>query len=281
MPDQTSEATETDTAEAVPAADAAEMGAVSAEVDERADAAAPRSRRRRVRRNDWRQGGSTVVRWREGLLAIALFSLGAGLLGSAAIGVVLPGATVLAAVVLWIALAVPVVWGFARSRPAGLLRFRPVDLLFGIALGVMIRFIQGGVAASGGDTAFPSYAVFDGQLPSTWLIVDGFGAVLIAPVLEELFFHGVVLVALYTVLRRPVGKLAAGIGALLVTTGAFVLVHGLAGALGIDAIVGLVLVAGVGGALVLLTGRIWAAVLLHVTYNAVFVALALVGTLFG
>ena len=38
---------------------------------------------------------------------------------------------------------------------------------------------------------------------------------------------------------------------------------------------------GVGGALVLLTGRIWAAVLLHITYNAVFVALALVGTLFG
>ena len=108
-----------------------------------------------------------------------------------------------------------------------------------------------------------------------------FGAVLIAPVLEEFFFHGALLVALYTVLRRPVGKLAAGIGALLVTTGAFVLVHGLAGTLGVDAIVGLVLVAGVGGALVLLTGRIWAAVLLHITYNAVFVALALVGTLFG
>lgn len=271
MPDQTSEATETDTA----------TDAVPAGIDAETDAGASRSRRRRVRRNDWRQGGSSVARWREGLLAIALFSLGAGLLGSAAIGVVLPGAAVLAAVVLWIALAVPIMWGFARSRPAGLLRFRAVDLLFGVVLGVLIRFIQGGVAASGGDTAFPSYAVFDGQLPSTWLVVDGFGAVLIAPVLEEFFFHGVLLVALYTVLRRPVGKLAAGIGALLVTTGAFVLVHGLAGTLGVDAIVGLVLVAGVGGALVLLTGRIWAAVLLHITYHAVFVALALVGTLFG
>ena len=70
-----------------------------------------------------------------------------------------------------------------------------------------------------------------------------------------------------------------GVAALLVSSGGFVLLHATGGSLSIADAVQLLAVGGMGGLLVLLTGRIWGAVLTHVVYNASYLALVAAGTL--
>ena len=244
-----------------------------------------RSRSRRSeRRTDWRLGGRTVRRWREWVLAAALAGLGVGVLAATAASLLWPTAwgSAAAMALLWLGMLAPVVFALTRSRPVGLLRLRTVDLLFGVALGLMLRLLQGWLAAAtGGDEAFPQLERLGGQLPTGWAFTDVVAPVVVAPVVEEFFFRAVVLVALYTVLRRPCGKAVAGIAAVLFSSGLFVVVHGLLGELAVDQVVPIGLLGLVCGALVMLTGRIWAAVLTHAVFNAAWVALALAGTALG
>lgn len=240
--------------------------------------------RKRTPRSDWRLGGRTVLRWREWLLAGALLSLGIGIL----LGTVVdwlwdsPWAAASATVIVWIGMLVPVVWALSRSRPIGLLRFRAIDLLYGVVLGGLLRVVQGWMEPlAGGTGALPSFGVVDGQLSAQTWLVEVLGGVAVAPVLEEFFFRGVIIVALYTVLRRPVGKAAAGVVATVVSTGLFVLLHGVLLQQSTDQVIALTALGLICGALVLLTGRIWGAVLVHVTFNAIYLLLALVGTYWG
>jgi len=55
----------------------------------------------------------------------------------------------------------------------------------------------------------------------------------------------------------------------------------LSGGLGVDEVISLSLLGLVCGLLVMLTGRIWPAILVHVVYNGTFVVLALAGTYLG
>lgn len=234
-------------------------------------------------RSDWRLGGRTVRRWRLPLLAVALLSLGIAVPLSAVIAWLWssPGSGLIATAVLWVGMLVPIVYAFSRSRPIGLLRLRPIDLLFGLALGLLLRLMQGWTEiAVGGSGALPSYPLVDGALSPAWLIGDGLGAVLITAPLEEFFFRGVVLVAVHETLRRSAGRLTAAIAGIAASTILFVLMHGLSGA-SADGIVGVGLLGLVCGLLVVLTGRIWGAVLVHLVYNATYVGLAIVGTLWG
>jgi hypothetical protein len=241
--------------------------------------------RRRVRtpRRDWRLGGRTVLHWREWLLAVALVSLGAGVLLGALLGVSgSPIGLLSAQLVVWLGMLVPIVWAFARSRPAGLLRFRALDLLWGVALALALRLAQGWLAdAFGGSVALPSYPLVAGSLSTDWWFTDLVAVVAIAPVLEEFFFRAVVLVALFTVLRRPLGKPIAGVLAVLISTALFTVVHGLSGDIDLSQVVAIGILGLVCGVLVALTGRIWGAVLVHALYNATFVTLALAGTYLG
>ena len=240
-----------------------------------------RSRSRRSeRRTDWRLGGRTVRRWREWVLAAALAGLGVGVLAATAASFLWPTAwgSAAAMALLWRGMLAPVVFALSRSRPVGLLRLRAVDLLFGVALGLILRLVQGWLAAATGDEAFPQLERLGGQLPVGWVFTDVVAPVVVAPVVEEFFFRAVVLVALYTVLRRPCGKAVAGIAAVLFSSGLFVVVHGLLGELAVDQVVSIGLLGLVCGALVMLTGRIWAAVLTHAVFNAAWVVLVLAGT---
>jgi membrane protease YdiL (CAAX protease family) len=240
-----------------------------------------RSRSRRSeRRTDWRLGGRTVRRWREWVLAAALAGLGVGVLAATAASFLWPTAwgSAAAMALLWLGMLAPVVFALSRSRPVGLLRLRAVDLLFGVALGLILRLVQGWLAAATGDEAFPQLERLGGQLPTGWAFTDVVAPVVVAPVVEEFFFRAVVLVALYTVLRRPCGKAVAGIAAVLFSSGLFVVVHGLLGELAVDQVVPIGLLGLVCGALVMLTGRIWAAVLTHAVFNAAWVVLVLAGT---
>ncbi|MEJ1156009.1 type II CAAX endopeptidase family protein [Microbacterium marmarense] len=246
-----------------------------------AEAAAMGGDYRRAARTDWREGGRSVRRWRETTLAVAFLSLGFFALGAAAIDTLVDArwAPLASGVLLWIGMAVPIVWAFSRSRPAGLLRFRAVDLLYAVVLGVALRVVAGWIEVGlGGSGAFPRYTTLDGSLGSQWLVTDLLGPVLVAPLLEEFFFRAVLLVSVYTVLRRPVGRVAAGVTAVIVSSAVFMLVHAFTAQLGTSLILSIELVGLVCSLLVMLTGRIWGAVLVHLVFNASFVVLALVGT---
>ncbi|MCR2808908.1 MULTISPECIES: type II CAAX endopeptidase family protein [unclassified Microbacterium] len=231
-------------------------------------------------RADWRLGGRTVSRWREWLLATALFSLGVAILAGTLLSWLwpTPEGAASATAVLWMGMLVPVVWALSRSRPAGLLRFRLLDLLYGVALAGALRVIQGWLeVAAGGSGALPAYPLVNGELSGIWWFTDVVSVITIAPVVEEFYFRAVILVALYTVLRRPFGQVAAGLVAVVISTGLFVLLHGLAGGESTDQVVSLALLGLACGMLVVLTGRIWGAVLAHVGFNLTFVVISLAG----
>jgi membrane protease YdiL (CAAX protease family) len=170
----------------------------------------------------------------------------------------------------------PIVWAFTRSRPIGLLRLRAIDLLYGLVLGALLRTTQGWIEGLDGSAAtLPTLLQVDGSWALSTIALDVVAPIVVAPLVEEFFFRAVVLVALYTVLRRPFGKLTAGLVAALASTALFVLVHGISGDGDASGILALSLLGVVCALLVLLTGRIWGAVLVHVVYNASYVALAL------
>lgn len=238
----------------------------------------PRPARRRRRRTDWRQGGSAVRRWDLSVISAALIGVGVGVVGGAAVSrIPLVWAPIASTVVLWIGLGSAVVFAFLRGRPAGLLRFRPIDVLWGVGLGLGLRLLQGWL--SGADAgAFPTATSLDGGLPSGWWLTDAVPAGVVAPIVEEFFFRAVVLVVVYQLLRRSVGGVAAGVTAALVSAGGFVLLHATTGGLTLTDGIQLFAVGGTCAVVVLLTGRIWGAVLTHIVYNVTYLALVLVGT---
>lgn len=242
-----------------------------------------RTRRRRPSApREWRVGGTSTQRWGWELVGWSVLLLGAGVLGSATLALFVGGeaGSILSRLALWVALAAAIVLAFARSRPRGLLRFRPIDLLWGLVLGVALRLVQGWLEiAAGGSGAWPVYPSLAGQLPSGWWFDQLLTGVVAAPVLEELFFRGVVLVAVYTAVRRIAGRGVAVATSAIASTGLFVLAHAVLGALTWDAVLSLGLLGLVASGLVLLTGRVWPAVLAHVVYNGTWIALATVGTL--
>lgn len=234
--------------------------------------------RRRARRTDWRQGGRAVRKWDGTVLAVALIGVGVGVVGGGLVSrAAVPWAGFASTLVLWAGMVAAIVFAFARSRPAGLLRFRAIDLLWGVALGLALRVLQG--VLSGADVAvFPSAPTLDGSLPASWWLTEAVPAAIVAPVVEEFFFRAVVLVCVYQLCRRSLGGVAAGMTALLVSAGGFVLLHASAGGLTLADGVQLFAVGGTCGLLVLLTGRIWGAVLTHVVYNASYLVLVVIGS---
>ncbi|MDQ7878377.1 type II CAAX endopeptidase family protein [Microbacterium sp. QXD-8] len=278
MPDQPSDATPTVDVWAIqpPAAATADANGGDAVVGEPAP---QRSRRSpHEARTDWRLGGRTVLRWREALLAVALVSLGAAVLLGSLVAAVWdsPWAAASATAILWIGMLGPIVWAFTRSRPIGLLRLRAIDLLYGLVLGALLRTTQGWIEGLDGNAAtLPTLLQVDGSWAFSTVALDVVAPVVVAPLVEEFFFRAVVLVALYTVLRRPFGKLTAGLVAALASTALFVLVHGISGDGDASGVVSLSLLGMVCALLVLLTGRIWGAVLVHAVYNASYVGLGL------
>ncbi len=225
-----------------------------------------------------------MFRWRESMLAVALVALGVAVLVGSLVATVWqsPWAAVSATAIVWMGMLVPIVWAFTRSRPIGLLRFRSLDLLYGLVLGALLRTTQGWIDGLDGTPApLPGLAEVDGSPAPATLALEVVAPVVVAPLVEEFFFRAVVLVSLYTVLRRPFGKVAAGFAAALASTALFVLVHGISDGGGVSGIVSLSLLGLVCSLLVLLTGRIWGAVLVHAVYNFSYVFLAILVGVIG
>ena len=218
-------------------------------------------------------------RWDTTVLCVALVAVGIGLVAStvlAGLGSAL--ASPLSSVALWVAMSGAVGFAFARARPNGLLRFRAIDLLWGVGFGVCLRVLQGWM--SGSDArSFPSALAIDGILPAEWWSATATSAGLVAPLVEEFFFRAVILVTVYALLRRSAGSLAAAVTSVLVSAGGFVLLHAAFSVVGLPDGIQLFTFGAVCSALVLLTGRIWGAVVIHISYNASFLLLVVLGSL--
>ncbi|MFF0911616.1 type II CAAX prenyl endopeptidase Rce1 family protein [Microbacterium enclense] len=237
--------------------------------------------RRRPPRRTWREGGSSTARWTLELLGWALLSLGAGVLLANAAALLLPAAIAapVAQAAIWLGFAVPIVLAFRRSRPRGLLRFRALDLMYGLVFGVALRLADGALQGMGGTPApWPTTFSVDGSLPDGFALEAALGSI-VAPTLEEFFFRGVVLVTAYSVFRRMSGQIAGGVAAAAVSTGLFVIAHLLVEGMDATGVLALVLLGVVASALVLGTGRIWAAVVSHIVFNATGFLLVAVGTM--
>lgn len=214
-----------------------------------------------------------------------MIGLGASILVALALPRALPPtwSTIVPTLALWSCLCVPVLLGLSRSIPRGLFRLRSVDVLYGLTLGLLLRILQGFLEnwQSGSALAVPSYPMLEGVLPVERVLTDVTTGVVFGPLIEELFFRCAFLVAVYTVVRRRRGRPVAASSSILVTTISFVGAHALIAPLTLAQGASLTLL-GIGcGVLVLKTGRIWSAVVAHITYNALLVGLTVIGSIFA
>lgn len=234
---------------------------------------------RRRRRTDWRFGGTRVRKWNATVLLVALLCLGSGALAStvARLGVGDASGQPAGLLLFWFALAVATAFALSRGVPAGLFRFRLVDLLWGVGAGLFLRWLHG-VSLATSSTPFPGFQGTDRRVPADWWWSNFLTSGFLGPIFEEFFFRVVVLVSIYEILRRAVGVLGAGATALLVSSGSFVLVHGLNAPVSLQEGIQLFAVGGLCATIVLLTGRLWGALLAHMVYNLLYLTLVIVGT---
>lgn len=220
--------------------------------------------------------------WNGTLLASTFLALGVGIAGSQLFGMSAGEFASLSIVVLWAALGVPVWMALRRGAPRGLFEFLLRDLVWGLAIGLVLRVLDGLIVSTlDGPQSWPSYPSLNGQLPVSWLLTALIGPVIIAPLIEEMVFRGIILVSVFGMSRERLGRngalsLAVGLSAVVFAAAHLISVGG-GVAQGLSWLsIGLVL-----GALVALTGRIWPAIIAHSVFNASYVALALAGTLIG
>lgn len=235
-----------------------------------------RTRRRRSAK-DWRSDEVFSDNWASTAVVIALVGIGAGVLGQGALLYLFPAVPAASTAILWSVLVATTLTVFSRGTPSGLMRFRGRDLLWGTGGGLLLRLLQGWVSRAD-ESPFPSIESASGAPAPSWWLSDVLPAGIVGPFVEEFYFRAVLLVAIYLVLRRKLGSPIAGTTALVLSVGAFVLLHGLRGGLVLAEGLMLFAVGSAGALLVLSTGRLWGAVLLHVLYNISYLALVFVGT---
>ncbi|WP_295784559.1 CPBP family glutamic-type intramembrane protease [uncultured Microbacterium sp.] len=239
------------------------------------------SSRRAARQRTWVADGVVVEGWGGELLGWALAGLGLSIVVVHVIPDVLPTPTAPAATqsLVWLALAVPVLLGLRRERPRGLLAVRSIDVAAGLLLGILLRLADGAIEGIGGvPAAWPALVTSDGALPGDFWAQAAAGT-LVTPVVEELFFRGVVLVGLVLVLRPLAGPRPAAVAAVAASATLFAVAHALAAARSGADLLTLALLGLVAGVLTMSTGRIAPAVVMHLVFNATGFALLVVGTL--
>ncbi|GAA5205034.1 CPBP family intramembrane glutamic endopeptidase [Microbacterium kyungheense] len=184
-------------------------------------------------------------------------------------GALLDIVLVLAPLALAVVAAAVVAGAERRVGPAtGLRPWRWLDVLAGLAVGLALRAVVELFVPTTGTLGGPFGTV------TAAVVVAAIASVVLAPLIEELYFRGLVQRALGDALAA--GRLLAGAVAILISTAAFVLLHmaSYAGAT-LGQIVAWALV-GLGcGILTLFTGRLGGAIAAHLVYNALGVALLL------
>ncbi|NYF11679.1 hypothetical protein HDC94_002835 [Leifsonia sp. AK011] len=146
-----------------------------------------------------------------------------------------------------------------------------LDVLLGLGMGFLLRTLAALIEfAIRGTIVAPSFIAPTGAsvaIVVSWVVIAVIAPLLIAPIVEELFFRGTLLMAL----KRPGKGTEASVAAVFLAALMFALPH----AIGVNNVRdGLVAftsatVLGLGaGGLALATGRIGAPIIAHVTFNA-------------
>jgi uncharacterized protein len=224
---------------------------------------------------DWEPGSTSLRGWRWAALiwaaATTIVALGLAFALAQIVGGEL-GRTIGWAVYAVSGAAVAAVF-LLRSAPRGLFRLRAVDVVFGIVAGMILPFAAGAWTSSAG--VWPAL----GALSPRWLVF-GVAVPVVAAALAQLFANAFLLVAVYSVLRRTGtsrmwARVAAGAaGAVALIAPALLL----AGDLSRQPLALPLALAVVSAATVVVSGRIWGAVLLAVVFQLLWVALSLAGT---
>jgi len=194
--------------------------------------------------------------------------------------------TLLSYLVVWVPFLAAVLifcFGFgSRSlvRDIGL-RFRPLDLLWGLTLGVVARVLATIVEIAGYGRMGSSGATLGEPVHDLWWVFAALVApVILSPFIEEMFFRGLVLRSVRGAVSGGVSRNAAAATAVVVSAALFALVHVIDSASPTATVVIGVstFVFGLGAAaLTVVTGRLGGAIVAHVTFNALVVVPALLG----
>jgi hypothetical protein len=193
-------------------------------------------------------------------------------------------ATLFGYLCVWVPLLGAIVGAGVRRGPGFWLydlRFlvHPMDLIWGLAVGLLARTVTSLIEIAGYGSVGTAGVTFGETVYDGWWLFGALLApVLVAPVIEELFFRGLVLRAVHS--RARAGKRAASAIAIGVSGLTFALMHLVALDLSSTATVVVVtsstLIFGLAAAWVsLATGRIGGAIIAHVTFNALVIVPAL------
>jgi membrane protease YdiL (CAAX protease family) len=162
------------------------------------------------------------------------------------------------------------------------LRFRPLDLLWGLTLGLIARVMATVFEIAGYGQMVSGGALLDEPAHDLWWVfVVILAPVVVSPVVEELFFRGLVLRAVSRAVadNGAARRWALGI-AVVVSAVTFALIHLIGvGSPTAAVVIGLsTLLFGLGaGALAAVTGRLGGAIVAHVVFNALVVLPAALG----
>ncbi len=230
------------------------------------------------------------------MLARSVLLLFAGLLLSGLAGAMLwlgAAAEAVALILLWLALASAIVWAVvkeARGDLIGSLALRPpraralvIGIVIALVAGAALRAVSIGldIAVHGEAEALAPLSLG----PAAWAWLVGFaGPIVIAPIVEEAFFRGVVQTSLQGLIGGRIwpSRRAGVVGSVVVTAVAFAAVH-LASAVDLGDLVTIgvstLLVGLVCGALRAGTGTIVPSMVAHAAFNAsaIVISVAAVG----
>ncbi|WP_166793339.1 CPBP family intramembrane glutamic endopeptidase [Cryobacterium lactosi] len=222
-----------------------------------------------------------------GVVAAVLLVVGLNSLFSRGIVLDQQLGTLLSYLVAWVPLLGAVLifcFGFGtRSlvRDIGLL-FRPLDVLWGLTVGVVARVLATIVEIAGyGRMGSAGATLGEPVRDLWWLFVVLLAPVVLSPFIEEMFFRGLVLRSVRGAASgRAVSPAVAAGTAVVVSAAVFALVHVIdTGSVTATVVIGVsTFLFGLGaGALTVMTGRLGGAIVAHVTFNALVVVPALLG----
>jgi len=181
---------------------------------------------------------------------------------------------------VWVPLLAAVAVGWYRHGHDIGLRFRPLDVVWGLSIGLLARSMAGAVEILGYGHLGTGAVTFGETVYDGWWLFGALAApVLIAPLVEELFFRGLLLRAVLGTTRTAGGgRVSSSVIAVTVSGLVFALVHTLTADSPTT-----VLVVGVStfafgvsvAVLAVVTGRLGGPIIAHLTFNAVVIVPAL------
>lgn len=243
-----------------------------------ADASRRQRESRRSLRGDWRAPQSSGLTLDLRVLAVVLLAGGAGILVAVLVRQSSGAPALLSLAVLWVGLLASIIFAFTTLRLPGLLHFRLSDIVWGAGTALLFRFALS-IASHTNADPFPSSASLGDGNAAQWVMNEALPAALPGPLLEEMFFRGILLVIVFRLAHARAGTVAAGVAATLISAGGFVCLHAAFSPLLFEDALGLLALGAVCSILVLLTGRIWGAVVMHITYNGTYLAAVALGAL--